>query len=67
MYIEENSKLADVVFPVPPKVLSLRDYDNVAGSAQKLPVQGYPVVCVSVSIGRCYLSCASKSGVTQRL
>ena len=51
MYIEENSKLADVVFPVPPKVVSLRDYDNVAGSAQKLPVQGYPVVCVSVSIG----------------
>ena len=49
MYIEENSKLADVIFPVPPIVVSLRDYDNVAGSAQKLPVQGYPLICVSVS------------------
>ena len=67
MYIEENSKLADVVFPVPPKVVSLRDYDNVAGSAQKLPVQGYPVVCVSVSIDRYRFSCTSKSGVSQRL
>ena len=49
MYIEENSKLADVVFPVPPIVVSLKDYDSVATSAQKLPVQGYPLVCVSVS------------------
>ena len=49
VYIEENSKLADVIFPVPPIVVSLKDYDSVATSAQKLPVQGYPLVCVSVS------------------
>ena len=49
MYIEENSRLADVIFPVPPVVVSLRDYDNVGIAAQKLPVQGYPLVCVSVS------------------
>lgn len=47
IYVEENSRLADVIFPVPPIVVSLRDYNDVAGSAQKLPVQGYPLVCVS--------------------
>ena len=50
VYIEENSRLADVIFPVPPIVVSLRDYDDVGVSAQKLPTQGYPVVCVSVSM-----------------
>ena len=49
MYIEENSRLADVIFPVPPIVVSLRDYDHVGNVAQKLPVQGYPLICVSVS------------------
>ena len=40
MYIEENSKLADVVFPVPPIVVSLKDYDSVATSARNYQYRG---------------------------
>ncbi|KAL3878630.1 hypothetical protein ACJMK2_030964 [Sinanodonta woodiana] len=46
IYIEENNKLADVIFPVKPIVVSLRDYDDVA-NADKEPVQGYPLVCIT--------------------
>lgn len=49
VYIEQNSKLADVIFPVPPIVVSLRDFDDVARAQGRKPIQGYPLVCVSVS------------------
>ena len=47
VYIEERVKVADVTFPSRPIVLSLRDYDD-ADQASEHPIQGYPVVCVTV-------------------
>ena len=47
MYIEERTEVADVTFPTQPMVLSLRDYDR-AEDASPNPVQGYPLVCVTV-------------------
>ncbi|XP_063592576.1 FRAS1-related extracellular matrix protein 2-like [Penaeus indicus] len=45
IYIEEMNVVADVTFPAPPVVVSLRDYD--IPFAAPLPVPGYPVVCVT--------------------
>ena len=49
MFIEEKTEVADVTFPTKPLVVSLRDYDRAEDSAQN-PVQGYPLVCITVSI-----------------
>lgn len=46
--IEEKNRLADVVFPLKPLVVSLRDYDQAA-TAESNPINGYPVICVTVS------------------
>ena len=48
IYIEENTKMADVVFPTKPIIVSLKDYDDVS-SADNLVMNGYPVVCITVS------------------
>lgn len=48
IYIEENSKMADVVFPTKPIVVSLKDYDDVSSADDRI-INGYPVICVSVS------------------
>lgn len=50
VYIEEMNKLADVAFPMRPMVMSLKDYDLVGDEELPAPIQGYPVVCVSVRI-----------------
>ncbi|KAL4230245.1 FRAS1-related extracellular matrix protein 2 [Mactra antiquata] len=47
VYIEENSQLADVIFPVQPLIVSLRDYDRVEQSINIRPINGYPLICVS--------------------
>ncbi|XP_060554877.1 FRAS1-related extracellular matrix protein 2-like isoform X2 [Ruditapes philippinarum] len=47
VYIEENSKFINVVFPVPPLVVSLRDLDQVGRAMNMKPINGYPLVCVS--------------------
>ncbi|XP_053399449.1 FRAS1-related extracellular matrix protein 2-like isoform X2 [Mercenaria mercenaria] len=47
VYIEENSKFIDVVFPVPPLVVSLRDLDRVDRAMNMKPINGYPLICVS--------------------
>ena len=50
--IEEKNRLADVVFPLRPLVVSLQDYD--AGARADLsPINGYPVICVTVSNNFC--------------
>ncbi|XP_013413797.1 FRAS1-related extracellular matrix protein 2-like [Lingula anatina] len=46
VYIEEMNKMADVTFPSPPMVVSLRNYDD-AKNAPPNPVQGYPVICIT--------------------
>ncbi|XP_071125097.1 extracellular matrix protein 3-like [Mytilus edulis] len=46
IYIEENSKMADVVFPTKPIVVSLKDYDDVSSADDRI-INGYPVICVS--------------------
>ncbi|KAK3099400.1 hypothetical protein FSP39_003828 [Pinctada imbricata] len=46
VYIVENVKIADVVFPLRPRVVSLRDFDDI-GRADTNPINGYPVVCVT--------------------
>ena len=38
--------MADVTFPVEPKVISLADYDRMSEAAES-PKAGYPVVCVT--------------------
>ena len=48
VFIEERTEVADVTFPTKPIVLSLRDYDR-AEDADQNPVQGYPLVCITVS------------------
>ncbi|XP_052795215.1 extracellular matrix protein 3-like isoform X1 [Mya arenaria] len=47
VYIEENSELADIKLPLAPLVVSLRDLDFVASGNKRMPIQGYPLVCVS--------------------
>ncbi|XP_062590289.1 extracellular matrix protein 3-like [Saccostrea cucullata] len=44
--IEEKNRLADVVFPLRPLAVSLRDYDR-ASTADVHPVNGYPVICIT--------------------
>lgn len=48
IYIQEDEILADVTFPSPPMVVSLRDYDDAA-AAPEHPIPGYPLVCITVS------------------
>ncbi|XP_071544014.1 FRAS1-related extracellular matrix protein 2-like [Panulirus ornatus] len=45
VYIEEMNTVADVTFPAPPAVVSLRDYD-LAFSAPT-PIPGYPLICIT--------------------
>ena len=46
VYIKQRDLLADVTFPVEPKVISLADYDRMSEAAES-PKAGYPVVCVT--------------------
>ncbi|XP_033743920.1 LOW QUALITY PROTEIN: extracellular matrix protein 3-like [Pecten maximus] len=46
VYVEENKKIMDVVFPTLPIVVSLRDYDDPLGNSDD-PVHGYPVICIT--------------------
>ena len=46
--IEERSVRSDVTFPLNPVVVSLTDYADVSNAKTKA-VNGYPLVCVTVS------------------
>lgn len=48
IYIEEYGRRTGVTFPLKPRVVSLRDYDDLK-SARTNPIQGYPLICVTVS------------------
>ena len=48
IYIEEHGRRTGVTFPLKPRVASLRDYDDLR-TARKQPIQGYPLICVTVS------------------
>ena len=62
VFIEERTEVADVTFPTKPIVLSLRDYDR-AEDADQNPVQGYPLVCITVSLrNTCSVLFCSDSG-----
>lgn len=51
VYIEEMDSVADVTFPAVPQVVSLLMYDDTAKAKDKPhPPNGYPVVCVTVSV-----------------
>lgn len=51
VYIEEMDSVADVTFPAVPQVVSLLMYDDTAKTKEKPhPPNGYPVVCVTVSV-----------------
>jgi len=50
VYIEQKSRLADIILPAAPFVVSLNDYDNVGKADGSGIIQGYPVICVSVSL-----------------
>lgn len=51
VYIEEGDSVADVTFPAVPQVVSLLMYDDTAKAKDKPhPPNGYPVVCVTVSV-----------------
>ena len=49
VYIQENGRSTGVTFPLIPTVVSLRDYDDISKAKAK-PIQGYPLICVTVSI-----------------
>lgn len=49
VYIQENLYRTGVTFPLIPTVVSLRDYDDIS-KAKAEPIQGYPLICVTVSI-----------------
>ena len=49
VYIEENLYRTGVTFPLIPAVVSLKDYDDIS-KAKAEPLQGYPLICVTVSI-----------------
>ena len=48
VYIEQPSTTPTVTFPLSPKVVSLRDYDDVSGAGSEI-ITGYPLICVTVS------------------
>lgn len=48
VYIEQPSTNPAVTFPLSPKVVSLRDYDDVSGAGSEV-IMGYPLICVTVS------------------
>ena len=48
VYIEQPSMNPAVTFPLSPKVVSLRDYDDVSGAESEM-IMGYPLICVTVS------------------
>ena len=48
VYIEQPSTNPTVTFPLSPKVVSLRDYDDVSGARSEI-IMGYPLICVTVS------------------
>lgn len=51
VYIEEMDSVADVTFPAVPQVVSLLLYDNTDKIKERPhPPNGYPVVCVTVSV-----------------
>jgi len=47
VYIEQPSTNPAVTFPLSPKVVSLRDYDDVSGAGSEI-IMGYPLICVTV-------------------
>lgn len=47
VFIDKTIMTSSVTFPLIPKVVSLRHYDNVNGFVEEIPL-GYPVVCVTV-------------------
>ena len=47
VYIEQPSANPAVTFPLPPRVVSLRDYDDVSAAKSQI-IMGYPVICVTV-------------------
>lgn len=49
VYIEQPSTNPTVTFPLSPKVVSLRDYDDVNGAGSEI-IMGYPLICVTVSL-----------------
>lgn len=65
VYIEEMDSVADVTFPAVPQVVSLLMYDDTAKTKDKpQPPNGYPVVCVTVSlILRAQIAIQNKFGV----
>ena len=51
VYIEEMDSVADVTFPAVPLVVSLLMYDDTVKTKERPnPANGYPVVCVTVSV-----------------
>ena len=54
VYIEEQKHKTGVTFPLNPLVVSLKDYDDAKAAQGKLPPQGYPLICISVSIELIY-------------
>ena len=50
VYIEQTSANPAVAFPLPPRVVSLRDYDDVSAAESQI-IMGYPVICVTVRGG----------------
>lgn len=54
VYIEEMDSVADVTFPAVPQVVSLLLYDDTDKTKERPhPPNGYPVVCVTVSVFCC--------------
>lgn len=47
IYITEQNPTTQITFPAAPIIISLRDYDDVATGVSRLPIPGYPVVCIS--------------------
>lgn len=47
IYIEKSSPNPAVTFPLPPRVVSLRHYDDVSAAPDEV-IKGYPVTCVTV-------------------
>lgn len=47
VYIEQPSSNPAVTFPLPPRVVSLLDYDDVSAAEPQI-ISGYPVICVTV-------------------
>ncbi|KAF6206090.1 hypothetical protein GE061_017315 [Apolygus lucorum] len=48
VHISDTLDIGGLMFPRPPQIISLKNFQKIDAPVQKHPIQGYPLVCLSV-------------------